>query len=299
LKADARNEEKIIAYLAKTVRAYSRVITGIGDDAAVLPFDATRHLLYTCDMVVEGTHFTRSASARSIGHKALACAVSDIAAMGGTARYALISMGLPRRTRFSFVKGLYQGIEGVARACGLSVVGGDTVRSERIVLDAAVIGFVAKKDLVLRSGARPGDCIFTTGALGGSLYGRHLRFMPRIKEAQYLVGNYSVHSMIDISDGLAHDLRRLTRASNVGALLFEPFIPVSKDAKRGDEPLLMGEDFELLFTVSSKEAKRLMRSRLPGFTLIGIIKDKRFGLKIQDHTGAIRQLPCGGFEHFQ
>jgi thiamine-monophosphate kinase len=292
-------EDKIISYLAKSVKARTPVVAGIGDDCAVLPFDRKYYLLYTSDMVVEGTHFTARASAAQIGHKALASAASDIAAMGGFPRYAVVSMGLPRRTRFSFVTGLYRGIETVARACGLSVVGGDTVRSERIVLDVAVIGLVEKKNLVLRSTARPGDCIFTTGALGGSFYGRHLRFLPRIKEARYLVKNYSLHAMIDISDGLTHDLRRLSAASGVGVLLFEPLIPVAPEAKDAREALAMGEDFELLFTLSSRESMRLIRARRPGFTLIGVVKEKKFGLKMQDHTGAIRPLPRGGFEHFR
>ena len=190
-----------------SVRRGRGVRVSIGDDAAVLRGRGHPLLLLASDMIVEGVHFRRrTVPARWIGWKALAANVSDIAAMGGSPLAAVVSLGVPPSTTVRFLEALYGGIARCAKRCRVSVVGGDTVRSARITVDVAILGTVDSKYLTLRSGARPGDVLFVTGRLGGSLRsGWHARFIPRVREAQALVRRVNVHAMMDLSDGLASD----------------------------------------------------------------------------------------------
>lgn len=274
-------------------------IKGIGDDCAVLPFDRQKFLLLTCDMLIEDVDFTRKDRPYLVGRKSLGCCLSDIAACGGFPRYAQISLGLPPEISVSRVRALYRGIISHAKEFKVEIVGGDISRSDKLIIDAGLIGMVERGNLVLRQGAKSGDTIFVSGKLGGSIYRKHLRFTPRIKEARYLVKHYKINSMIDISDGLIQDLGHILKQSNQGAVLFKELIPLSVQARRFNEALYMGEDFELLFTLVPSEARRLIRSRQNRrFYPIGEIVDKTQGLVLLDQQARKIKLESGGFEHF-
>jgi len=234
-------------------------VIGIGDDTAVLPYSKKEYLLLTTDMLAEGTHFTRRMPAVAVGHKAMACSISDIASMGGWPTFAVVSIGIPKDLPVRFIKDIYKGMQKVARQFKVSIVGGDTIKTDKIIINAALLGLVEKKNLVTRDGAKKGDWIFVTGALGGSLKsGRHLNFTPRLGPARFLVENFKPSAMMDISDGLAGDLNHILKASHVGARLDFKSIPRHKGVTLS-QALNDGEDFELLFTLSPSQSRRLMQ----------------------------------------
>lgn len=295
----------LIEKIARGVKTDKSVMKGIGDDTAVLRWTNNKYLLATADMLIEDRHFLKAAPPDRIGWKALCCGISDIAAMGGEPKWALISCGFPEDLSVSFVDGIYAGIKKAAKEFKVEIVGGDTNASAKIILDVTVLGEVKKDNLTLRSGARTGDYIFVTGTLGGSIYGKHLAFIPRLKESQILVKNFKINSMIDLSDGLSGDLGHILKQSKVGAVVYEDLIPKTSrnDGYVSIENAVSGgEDFELLFTMSKKEAFRLLNLKNKLFdiqiTRIGAITDKRFGSKIVDMFGRARQLVPSGFRHF-
>jgi thiamine-monophosphate kinase len=270
-------------------------------------------LLLKTDAVVQGIHFAPETPAEKIGHKALARCLSDIAAMAGTPSAAVVTIALPREFDPKFVEAIYDGMNTLARRHELAIVGGETTTNpERILISMAILGWVQRGKAVLRSGAEVGDAIFVTGELGGSLAGRHLEFEPRLVEAQWLVQHFSLHAMIDLSDGLAGDLRHVLKASRVGAELLATSIPINREARRAAKsessakpPLLAaltdGEDFELLFTVASRDAVPLLdawKKRFPGLaiTCIGKITASE-GITIRDKQG-VRPLTAHGYVHF-
>ena len=258
MKLSQIGEFGLIDILKKYAPASKTVIKGIGDDTAVLAHNKKEYLLFTTDMLAEGTHFTRRMPAGAIGHKALACSISDIAAMGGWPTFAVVSIGIPKNLPVSFIKDIYKGIERTARDFNVSIVGGDTIKTDKMVINVALLGLVEKKNLVTRAGAKIGDWIFVTGALGGSFKsGRHLDFLPRLAQARFLVEKFRPSAMMDISDGLAGDLNHILRASRVGARLDHAFIPRRKGISLS-QALNEGEDFELLFTLPSHKASVLM-----------------------------------------
>ncbi len=280
------------------------VIRGIGDDTAVLKFgNSKKHLLFTCDMLIEDVHFRlKSASFEKIGHKALGCSISDIAAMGGIPKWAVVSAGIPGKLKVKDIEKIYMGIKALAKKFDVNIVGGDTVRSDKLVLDVSMIGEVNKDELVLRSTARVGDIIFVTGFLGGSIKEKHLSFTPRLDESRILVKKFQINSMMDISDGLAGDLRRILDESSVGAAISEALIPVSRDAGSVEDALCDGEDFELLFTVNEVNALEIIKnfkkySKL-NITPVGKIMPKSFGYKLINRDGMIVPLTKTGFTHF-
>ncbi len=271
----------------------------IGDDCAVLPFNRRNLLLFTCDMLIENEDFTPQDRLYLVGRKSLGCCLSDIAACGGVPCYAQVCLGLPSDMPVSKMRSLYRGIVSQAKEFKVKIVGGDISKSDRVVIDVSLIGMVEKGKLVLRGGAREGDIIFVSNKLGGSIYGRHLRFKPRIKESRYLVNNYKVNSMIDISDGLIQDLGHILHRSNKGAVLFKELIPVCAQADSLQDALYMGEDFELLFTLSGPEAKRLVRSSYADiFAPIGEIVAHTHGLVLLDEHARRLRLKRSGFRHF-
>jgi len=290
------------------------VVVGAGDDCAVLDGGlGNRLLLFKTDAVVEGIHFTAGTPPGKAGHKALGRCLSDIAAMAGTPTAALVTLGLPRNFEVGYVEGLYGGMNALARRHEVAIVGGETTSNpERLFVSVALLGWVARGKGVLRSGAEAGDAIFVTGELGGSLAGKHLEFEPRLVEARWLAEEFPIHAMLDLSDGLAGDLRHILQASRVGAELLSASIPISAAARRAakantsSRPALLaaltdGEDFELLFTAAGRQAVPLLdawRERFPALrlTCIGKITEKA-GLAIREKQG-VRPLTDHGYMHF-
>ena len=306
-------EFELIERLTRSLPKPAWVIAGAGDDCAVLDLDlAGRLLLFKTDAVVEGIHFETGAPAEKVGHKALARCLSDVAAMAGTPTAALVTLALPTDFDLKYVERLYAGMTALASRVGVAVVGGETTTNpERMVVSISILGWVQRDKVVLRSGARPGDALFVTGELGGSLGGKHLEFEPRLAEARWLAEHFSIHAMIDVSDGLAGDLPHLLNASGVGAELLASAIPISREARRAAKSsaaksalvaaLTDGEDFELLFAVSTGEAVPLLdgwKEQFPSIRLscIGKITTQP-GIALRDKQG-LRPLTLHGYEHF-
>ena len=288
----------LIARIAAKAFIDRTVIKGIGDDTAVLPWTNNKYLLFTTDMLCEGVHFYPRDNGRMIGHKVLACSVSDIAAMGGTPTAAVISIGLPKSICLRRVDDIYRGINTLARRFHLSIVGGDTIQSPRLIINVALLGEAKKGDLVLRSGAKTGDQIFVTGPLGRSLETKkHLSFTPRLNEASYLVSHFKPSAMIDISDGLGADLGHILKQSNKGAILDEAAIPRTKGAAL-QNALCDGEDFELLFTLPKVQAAKLSRQKKFRVFHIGEITSPRSGLCLRDRKGRLQVIATKGYRHF-
>lgn len=303
----------LIKRLAGKIRLDKSVVKGIGDDTAVIRWTKDKYLLFTCDMLVEDVHFwfrgakplretkfLKKATAFQIGWKALARNISDIAAMGGVPRYAVVSLGIAPSLSVKFADGISDGILTLARKFGINIVGGDTVRSKKLVIDISLIGEVEKRNLTLRSGAKKGDVILVTGSIGGSIKGKHLNFMPRLNEARRLVKEFKVNSMIDVSDGLVLDLWRILDASRVGAMVYEQLIPVSKNAVSFNKAITGGEDFELLFTMRAKEATRLLKGRHNGTPIrfIGEVTGMKGGYILVRNNGRGERLKPKGYHHF-
>jgi thiamine-monophosphate kinase len=294
----------LIGELRKRISKKSSVGVGIGDDTAVLGPFSKKDVLFTTDMLLEGRHFKlQEAEPFEIGWKAMAVNLSDVAAMGGWPTHAVVAVGLPGDLSVDFVKELYRGLIECARLFGAGIVGGDTNASEKLVISVALLGEVEKGKSVTRSGARVGDVIFVTGELGGSYASKkHLNFMPRLKEARFLTRHFSLSAMIDISDGLASDIRRVCEESRVGAVLSKEVIPVSKNCPSVERALSEGEDFELLFTLPPKEAARLTAAAHPKsmhFHPIGKIVSQKKGICLETDDGRFENLTKGGFDHFK
>ncbi|MBU1044655.1 MAG: thiamine-phosphate kinase [Candidatus Omnitrophica bacterium] len=294
-------EFNFIAAIAKKKLRNKAVLKGIGDDAAVVSISPKDCLLFTADMLIEDVHFLRSADPQAIGHKALACSLSDIAAMGGWPLYAIVSVAFPKKLDSEFAKKIYKGIQKTALKYSVDIIGGDTNAAEKIIIDVFLCGQVKRKQLVLRSNAQTGDYIFVTGELGGSRFGGHLNFTPRIAESRFLVSNYKLNSMLDISDGLIADLGHILKQSKKGAILEQEDIPV--DAKAGglDNAFYAGEDFELLFTLSEKAAKKLILAwpfKKTKLSCIGRITAQEASLQLISKQGKSTKIKPGGYRHF-
>jgi thiamine-monophosphate kinase len=314
MKAGPMNEFELIARLTRDLPSNRSVVVGPGDDCAALDLGLPDHLvLFKTDAVVEGVHFTSDTPPEKIGHKALARCLSDIAAMAGTPGAALITLALPREYDPARIEKIYAGMGKLARRYEVAIAGGETVLNpERMLISVALLGSVSRAECVLRSGAKVGDAIFVTGELGGSLAGRHLEFEPRLTEARWLAGHFPPHAMIDLSDGLAGDLRHLLHASHVGAGLLATAIPVSREARLASKaessaktPLLAaltdGEDFELLFSVAARDAVPLADAWKQAFpklklSCIGKVIAGE-GVTIRDKQG-VRPLVAHGYVHF-
>jgi len=293
-------ELEFIQYLQRRFRPRRPVVIGIGDDCAVLEYTRDKYLLLATDMIIEGVHFSKKARPFQIGWKAIAVNISDIAAMGGEPKYALVSVGIPRAKNMRFRKDLTGGIKKICDKFGISVIGGDTNSSAKTVVSVTLLGEVRKGRLATRSGAGEGDLIFVTGALG-ERKAKHMHFTPRIKESQILVKNFKINSMIDLSDGLSMDLNRLAKSSNTGACVYKSLVPLSEKSEPLNKAVFAGEDFELLFTASLAESKKIIKRMgekedLP-VTLIGEVMPKRFGIKLVEEDGRVVRLKPKGFRH--
>ena len=291
-------EFALIERFRNKIKTDPSVIVGSGDDCAVLEFDKQHYQLFTCDILVEGVDFTPKDNPRLVGRKAIAVSLSDIAACSGIPRYCVISLGLPKNTELKYVDMLFNGALAIAKKYMLNIVGGDLSHSSKVIIDVSMIGVVEKKSLTLRSSALPGDIIFVTGPLGGSILGKHLNFRPRVKEARFLAKNYKVNAMIDISDGLSQDLGHILSRSRVGGVIYKDLVPLSKEARNLSDALNNGEDFELLFTLSRPQAKQLLRNRNLKAWPIGEILDKKYGYKLIDEKGKAVNIKPEGFRHF-
>ena len=292
-------EDRLVAQLTVGLPLTSSVVLGPGDDCAVMrpPTGKGHYQLLKTDVVVEGVHFLATSRPEAVGWKAAARAVSDMAAMGGWPTHAVVTVVAPGRTPVSWLRGVYRGLVRCARAFDFSVVGGETSGApdgSPVVLNVSLLGEVAARGWVSRSGARPGQAILVTGRLGGSLKsGRHLRFQPRLAEARWLASHFRPAAMMDVSDGLGQDLPRLAASSGVGWTLDLASIPRHRGCSL-EQALGDGEDFELLFTVPARRCGPLLEAwarefpRLP-LTRIGTVA-------VAGHHEPPLQ---GGFEHFR
>jgi thiamine-monophosphate kinase len=283
------------------------VRVGPGDDCAVLAgLPARRELLLKTDGVVAGVHFDRRARAERVGWKAMCRPLSDIAACGGEPLAAVVFAALAKEHAGRWAKRLERGLARAAGRHRCPVVGGDLSGTPGpTTIAVAVLGRVEKGRALLRSAARPGDRVFVTGELGGSILGKHLGFVPRLAEGRWLGRFKGVGGVIDVSDGLTRDLVHvLEESGGLGAELLARAIPVSRAARglRGDalaHALADGEDYELLFTVRPARAAALKRlwpfkTRL---SEIGAIRKRGAGLLLREPSGKLRRIRPAGWEH--
>lgn len=290
-------EDALIARLVALVPLHDDPAAGPGDDCAVIDPGAGSAdlLLLKTDAMAGGVHFLMEAPARAVGWKAVARVVSDFAAMGGRPQDFLITVALPGDTAVDWVEEMYRGIGDCLIAFDARLAGGETSSlpdGSVPVVSVAATGRVARDRVVLRSGGQPGDILMVTGRLGGSLRGRHLEFMPRVREAAWLVsGPFKPNAMMDLSDGLAKDLPRLAAASGCGFVLDRAALPLTPGCSAADA-LNDGEDFELLIAVAPdlagplREAWDIACPTLP-LTAVGRLVEAGEG----DHLS-------GGWDHF-
>ena len=284
-----------------------KVFAGAGDDCAIVEIAGSKkYLVLKTDCVVEGVHFVHGTNASHVGWKAMMRPLSDFAAASAVPQFALITLIVPQQTKVGWVRGLYRGLRRAASRFEVSIVGGETSNTPGpTAVSVTVIGFVEKSRAASRRGGRPSDDLFVTGRLGGALKQKHLKFIPRIVESRWLTKNFSIHAMMDLSDGLGADLPRLGRASKVGFDIELKNLPVARGATI-DNAISEGEDYELLFAISPRDRNSLERqwrrkfpklllTRIGSFNRKSPVKDakQRPGFPI-----ANRKLPRG-YVHFQ
>jgi thiamine-monophosphate kinase len=277
-------EDRLLEELLPKLPRNAGVVLGAGDDCALVESGKRGMLgLLKTDCLVEGIHFAKSSPPQQVGWKAMARPLSDFAAMSGLPQFALVTLIVPATKDVSWVRRLYRGIEKAARKFDVAVVGGETSNIKGpAVISISVTGFVEKKRWVGRAGGKPADQLFVTGRLGGSLRGSHLKFVPRIAESRWLTKNFSIHAMMDLSDGLGTDLPRLATASQVGFEVDEAALPLNRGCTIR-QAISNGEDYELLFAVAPKDAHSLpmrWQKRFPKVPLTRIGKlDSKFDIR--------------------
>ena len=324
------SETQFVEWLSRQVPTRGRGLTlGIGDDAALVRPAAGRDWILTTDLSIEGIHFLRHLHpAATVGHRALARALSDVAAMGGTPRFALVSLALSQDVSRTWVQGLFRGISRLARHYHVAVIGGDTaIVPGPTVIDVVVAGEAQKGEALRRSGAQPGDQIFVSGSLGLSALGlcllkagkrsraawasvalrAHCYPVPQIRLGRFLSRQHLANALIDLSDGLSSDLGRLCRASGVGARIWAERIPVPRIGRGRDarqwNPLQLalhgGEDYQLLFTVPTAKVARIPTHfhGVPLFRIGEIQKSKKI-LLLRAGAKPEELLPAG-YDHFR
>jgi thiamine-monophosphate kinase len=254
-------------------------------------------------MLLEGSCFRLAeAGGYLVGRKAMAVNLSDIAAMAGQPIAAVISVGLPRLGGRALAEELDRGLREMANAFGTAIIGGDTNSWDGpLVISVTLIGQATSGRPVRRSGARPGDWLFVTGPLGGSILGKHLTFTPRVREAQELHATTDLHAMIDVSDGLAADLNHICTESHCGAVVRADAVPISAEARQMpdglpalEHALSGGEDFELVFAVAPDEGRRLLQTQpLAGVTLVHVGECTATGLWLEKEGHRLPLEPRG------
>jgi len=313
-----------------TIYKADNVVIGIGDDAAVLTTTGNMLQLVTTDMLVEKVHFDLSTcSAWQLGYKAIAVNASDIAAMGGIPRHALVSIALPKDLAVDFVVSLYDGMKELCREFSINIVGGDTVASPHgLIINVTLIGEVEPEGLQRRSGASVGELIVVTGTLGDSACGlellmrggwqkydfasalvtKHRMPRPQVKAGRLLAA-YGSKSMNDISDGLASELNEIASASKVGLRIYSKDIPLSLEIQAaatllGKNPieyaLYGGEDYQLVFTISPENFTVLSQVNIDSnLKVIGEVIDERLGVLLVEEDGNSSLLKAKGYNHFR
>lgn len=290
-------EDALIDKLVATLGSSNdkNVIAGPGDDCAVVNSGRSGfYELLKTDCLIEGVHFLPGTNAELVGRKAICRALSDIAAMGGVPRFALVTIALGNKREVVEVEGWYIGMQNVAKEFGVEIVGGETSSlpsDSGAVISVAMTGEVEVGNCIYRKGASVGDLIAVTGRLGNSFASeRHLNFVPRLKESRWMVSeskNCRPTSMMDLSDGLAKDLPRLLKADGFGYAIDPASIPVNHDADF-EAAISEGEDYELLMTFSELDLKE-WKLAIPNtaITIIGEVAEK-----------TISPMASGGWEHF-
>src|SRR6266849_2161705 len=319
-------EDKLIQRIAKAAafKSSRRLAFGIGDDAALLIPRAGFQTILTSDWFLEGSHFLRDKHPpESIGWKCLARAISDVAAMGGAATNFLLSLAIPETHTRLWLDRFLRGLARASRRFDCQLAGGDTARSDQILINVTVVGEIRDDRAVPRSGAKPGDLIYVSGHLGAAEFclrsflqsrgagprdslfvKKHLYPEPRLALGQWLAGKRLATSMMDLSDGLSSDLPRLCAASRVGARIITSKLPTVnlrgeknlKDLDLTELALNGGDDYELLFTVRPNQARRLP-AKFQGIPLncIGeITRQQR--LQLLGPGGREETLPAGGWD---
>lgn len=291
-------EDKLIKCIVSQLASHDEsVIVGPGDDCAVIDVgrDGYYQLLKT-DAVIEGVHYLKKAAPSEVGWKAVARVVSDFAAMGGQPSQLLITIALPKDTAIDDVKELYEGMDRCAVLHGATISGGETTTApdgSGGMISVSGTGWVKRDNVVTRSGGKSGDVVLVTGLLGGSIQGKHLNFQPRLKEALWLVEHFELHTMMDLSDGLARDLPRLAEASDCGFTVDHASIPCTEGSSV-TEALADGEDYELLFTISRCDLDQLSRDWAVEFpelplTVVGELNAEKKNSNME----------TSGWEHFK
>jgi thiamine-monophosphate kinase len=275
-------ELQIIHQIRKMASRGASIELGIGDDCAIYRPRPGEDLLFSSDQMIEDVHFKKPHPAASVGERALARSLSDIAAMGGNPRFCIVSLSAPSDR---WILDFYRGLLALARRTGTTLAGGDLARSKRIYCDVTVCGAVAKGKALRRDGASPGDQIYVSGRLGKPW---DRRIQPRLKLGQSLIGVAT--SCIDLSDGLSLDLHRLCVASNVAAEIER--VPVARGSTI-ERALHGGEDYELLFTLPPGVAAPR------GTTRIGIVGQPVLPAVSGDVLFEGRRLAPRGWDHFR
>ena len=317
---------------------HSSLVTGIGDDAAIIRFIQNEHLLISTDLMIEGIHFDlKLTTFRDIGYRATIANLSDIAAMGGVPRYILTSLAIPPTYGLRDLRAMYHGILSCCRQYNLQLIGGDTSGSKKgMFLGMTILGIVENSKALRRSGAKIGDRIYTTGTLGDSwaglklllgrgtpprsvrekgtsqfLINRHRRPTPRLDIGRCLLTQKLATAAIDLSDGLSGDLAHLCQESGVGVLIDGTQLPISPPCQsfarqRKLDPISLalegGEDYELLFTAPAQSQSQLQHIQNKFdvlITPIGTIKPRRFGMRITMPNGSSRPIAQTSYNHFR
>lgn len=325
-------EISIIESVRRRSRYLNNVVIGIGDDAAAVTWKNGWLQLLTTDLLVEGVHFLRDRiSMRDLGYKSLAVNLSDIAAMGGIPRYALVSLGLPGDLKTAGLREFYEGMYELADAYSVDIVGGDLSSSPFIIINLALTGEVEESQILRQDRAQVGDLVAVTGALGGSAAGLatlltpelslpsetiervlafHDRPHPRLREGRILAKSGMVNAAKDISDGLGKECITIAQSSRKGVIIWADRLPITTETKQVAERMKVdpldfalngGEDYELLFTFSAanlQQLKELTREENMDFTVIGEIVAEDLCYQIVDSEGRPLPLKAKGYNHF-